>query len=48
MPFSRTPLALSLPDQWVTITTTVIITQTLIELIGELFYIKMIPSLIKS
>lgn len=42
------PLSLSLPDQWVTITTTVIITQTLIELIGELFYIKMIPSLIKS
>ncbi|MEB7844584.1 arsenic resistance protein [Mammaliicoccus sciuri] len=37
------PLALSLPDKWSTIVTTVIITQTLVELIGELFYIKLIP-----
>ncbi|MDW5472252.1 arsenic resistance protein [Staphylococcus equorum] len=41
------PLALSLPNHWVTITTTVIITQTLTELIGELIYIKVIPKLIK-
>ena len=41
------PLALSLPNHWVTITTTVIITQTLTELIGELVYIKVIPNLIK-
>ncbi|PHK48628.1 arsenic resistance protein [Staphylococcus edaphicus] len=41
------PLALSLPDYWVTITTTVIITQVLIELLGELIYIKIIPKLIK-
>ncbi|NWK85228.1 arsenic resistance protein [Staphylococcus sp. GSSP0090] len=41
------PLALSLPDRWITIATTVIITQTLIELLGELFYIKVIPWLIK-
>lgn len=41
------PLALSLPNHWVTITTTVIITQTLTELIGELVYIKVIPKLIK-
>ena len=41
------PLALSLPDSWVTITTTVIITQTLVELVGEIFYIKIIPRLIK-
>ncbi|WP_426429011.1 arsenic resistance protein [Staphylococcus equorum] len=41
------PLALSLPNHWVTITTTVIITQTLTELIGELTYIKGIPKLIK-
>lgn len=37
------PLALSLPDKWSTIVTTVIVTQTLVELIGELFYIKLIP-----
>ncbi|MEB8100457.1 arsenic resistance protein [Staphylococcus xylosus] len=41
------PLALSLPDSWVTVTTTVIITQTLVELIGEVFYIKIIPKFIK-
>ncbi|MGO2109933.1 MAG: arsenic resistance protein, partial [Staphylococcus equorum] len=41
------PLALSLPDHWVTITTTVIITQTLTELIGELVYIKVLPKIIK-
>ncbi|WP_426703892.1 arsenic resistance protein [Staphylococcus shinii] len=41
------PLALSLPDRLVTITTTVIITQTLVELTGEIFYIKVIPKLIK-
>ncbi|MGX5789963.1 arsenic resistance protein [Staphylococcus equorum] len=41
------PLALSLPNHWVTITTTVIITQTLTELIGELIYIKVISKLIK-
>ncbi len=41
------PLALALPDTVVTIATTVIITQTLIELMGEIIYIKLIPKLIK-
>lgn len=41
------PLALSLPNQWVTIATTVIVTQTLTELFGELVYIKLIPKFIK-
>ncbi|WP_328804899.1 arsenic resistance protein [Staphylococcus cohnii] len=41
------PLVLGLPNHWVTITTTVIITQTLCELLGELIYIKMIPKYIK-
>lgn len=41
------PLASGLPNNWVTITTTVIITQTLCELLGELIYIKMIPKYIK-
>ncbi|WP_318010215.1 hypothetical protein [Staphylococcus cohnii] len=41
------PLALGLPNHWVTITTTVIITQTLCELLGALIYIKMLPKYIK-
>ncbi|HLR18591.1 MAG TPA: arsenic resistance protein [Staphylococcus sp.] len=41
------PLVLSLPNQWVTITTIVVITQTLTELFSELLYIKIIPKLIK-
>lgn len=40
------PLALSLPIQWSTTVTTVVVTQTLVELIGELVYIKLIPRLI--
>lgn len=41
------PLALGLPGKWMTIATTVIITQTLVELMGEIIYIKLIPKLIK-
>lgn len=41
------PLALSLPGEWGVITSAVIVTQTVAELIGELFYIKLIPKLIK-
>ncbi|QJF24527.1 arsenic resistance protein [Mammaliicoccus vitulinus] len=40
------PLALSLPSQWSTIVTTVIVTQTLVELMSELVYIKLIPKFI--
>ncbi|EZT42227.1 hypothetical protein D3233_15110 [Staphylococcus aureus] len=42
------PLALSLPDEIVTIATAVIVTQTIIELIGELILIKIIPIVIKD
>ncbi|HEO8421330.1 MULTISPECIES: arsenic resistance protein [Bacillaceae] len=40
------PLALALPDSWATLAAAVIVTQTIVELIGELFYIKAIPKLI--
>ena len=41
------PLALSLPGEWSVIASSVIVTQTITELIGELFYIKLIPKLIR-
>lgn len=40
------PLALSLPDAWATLAAAAIVTQTIIELIGELIYIKAVPKLI--
>src|SRR5690625_7052 len=39
------PLAFSLPEGWATLVAAVIVTQTIVELIGELFYIKFIPKL---
>lgn len=41
------PIALALPDQWAIIAAAVIVTQTIIELIGELIYVKIIPKLFK-
>lgn len=41
------PLALALPGEWSVIASAVIVTQTITELIGELFYIKLIPKLIR-
>ena len=41
------PLSLALPGEWAVIASAVIVTQTITELIGELFYIKLIPKLIK-
>lgn len=41
------PLALALPGEWSVIASSVIVTQTITELIGELFYIKLIPKLIR-
>lgn len=37
------PLALALPDSWRTLAAAVIVTQTIVELIGELIYIKVVP-----
>ncbi|MBW0761838.1 arsenic resistance protein [Mammaliicoccus lentus] len=41
------PLALSLPKEWSAIVTVVIVTQTVVELIGELVYIRVIKKFIK-
>lgn len=40
------PLALALPESWATLAAAVIVTQTITELIGELIYIRIIPSFI--
>jgi ACR3 family arsenite transporter len=40
------PLALALPDGLSTLVSTVIVTQTIIELAGELVYIRLVPQLI--
>jgi ACR3 family arsenite efflux pump ArsB len=39
------PLALALPDAW-RLTSAVIVTQTLVELVGELLYVRLVPSVI--
>ncbi len=39
------PLALALPNDWI-IVPAVIVTQTLVELVGELFYIRLVPSVV--
>ncbi|MQR94498.1 arsenic resistance protein [Fictibacillus phosphorivorans] len=38
------PLALALPEAWRTLAAAVIVTQTMVELIGELIYIKAVPN----
>lgn len=40
------PLALSLPDNWSTLVAAIIVTQTIVELVGELIYIRVIPQFI--
>ncbi|MGG4401462.1 arsenic resistance protein [Paenibacillus amylolyticus] len=40
------PLALSLPPEWATIAAAVIVTQTMVELAGELIYIRLVPAVI--
>ncbi|WP_411349505.1 arsenic resistance protein [Paenibacillus sp. WLX2291] len=37
------PLALALPDDWNTLVAAIIVTQTVVELMGELVYIRVIP-----
>ncbi|GGX67718.1 arsenic resistance protein [Saccharospirillum salsuginis] len=39
------PLALALPDAWAVVPA-VVVTQTLVELVGELFYIRLVPSVL--
>ncbi|WP_445322374.1 arsenic resistance protein [Paenibacillus sp. IHBB 10380] len=40
------PLALALPDEWATVASAVIVTQTIVELVGELIYIRFVPSIV--
>ncbi|RFB15277.1 arsenic resistance protein [Bacillus sp. HNG] len=40
------PLALALPNSWGTLAAAVVVTQTIVELVGELFYIRVIPTII--
>ncbi|RJX40480.1 arsenic resistance protein [Paenibacillus pinisoli] len=40
------PLALSLPDHLSTLAAAIIVTQTIVELIGELIYVRLIPNVI--
>ena len=40
------PLALALPDDLSTLVATVIVTQTIVELVGELIYIRLVPNLL--
>ncbi|CAM2930004.1 arsenic resistance protein [Paenibacillus taichungensis] len=40
------PLALALPQEWATFAAAVIVTQTIVELAGELIYIRIIPSVV--
>ncbi len=40
------PLALALPEEWATIAAAVIVTQTIVELVGELIYIRLIPGFV--
>lgn len=39
------PLALALPDTWI-LASAVIVTQTLVELVGELVYIRLVPAVV--
>ena len=40
------PLALALPDEFSTLVAAVIVTQTIVELAGELIYIRVVPNLL--
>ncbi|MGG3279152.1 arsenic resistance protein [Paenibacillus solani] len=40
------PLALALPENWSTLVAAIIVTQTIVELVGELIYIHVIPNVI--
>ena len=40
------PLALALPDEVSTLVAAVIVTQTIVELVGELLYIRVVPNLL--
>ncbi|MEK0315002.1 arsenic resistance protein [Cohnella sp. 56] len=40
------PLALALPDDWSTLVAAIIVTQTIVELAGELVYVRFVPNVL--
>lgn len=40
------PLALALPDNWSTLVAAIIVTQTIVELAGELIYVRFVPNVV--
>jgi len=40
------PLALALPNNWSTLVASIIVTQTIVELAGELIYVRLVPRVI--
>lgn len=40
------PLAFALPENWSTLVAAIIVTQTIVELVGELIYVRVVPSVI--
>lgn len=40
------PLALALPESWSTLVAAIIVTQTIVELVGELIYVRIVPNVI--
>lgn len=40
------PLALALPEDWSTLVAAIIVTQTIVELAGELVYVRIVPNLV--
>jgi len=40
------PLALALPKEWSTLVAAMIVTQTIVELVGELIYVRLIPNVV--
>ncbi|MFB9326345.1 arsenic resistance protein [Paenibacillus aurantiacus] len=40
------PLALALPENWSTLVAAIIVTQTIVELAGELVYVRLVPNVV--
>lgn len=40
------PLALALPENWSTLVAAIIVTQTIVELAGELIYVRLVPNVV--
>lgn len=40
------PLALALPENWSTLVAAIIVSQTIVELAGELIYVRFVPNVV--